>query len=77
SVSLMISFKLFFVGVYCIVRCVFCCYSLNEIIKDTERQVIEDVLRSHKGNITRAAESLGIVRQNLQYRMRKLGIKAQ
>ena len=51
--------------------------SLNEIIKDTERQVIEDVLRSHKGNITRAAESLGIVRQNLQYRMRKLGIKAQ
>jgi arginine utilization regulatory protein len=51
--------------------------NLNEIIKDTERQVIEDVLRSHKGNITRAAESLGIVRQNLQYRMRKLGIKAQ
>ncbi len=51
--------------------------NLNQIIRDTERQVIEDVLRSHKGNITRAAKSLGMVRQNLQYRMRKLGIKAQ
>lgn len=50
--------------------------SLNEIMKETERQVIEDVLRSNHGNITRAAKSLGILRQNLQYRMRKLGIKA-
>lgn len=51
--------------------------SLNQIIRDTEKRVIEDVLRSHEGNITRAAKSLGIVRQNLQYRMRKLGIKSQ
>ncbi len=50
--------------------------SLNEIMKETERQVIEDVLRSNDGNITRAAKSLGILRQNLQYRMRKLGIKS-
>jgi arginine utilization regulatory protein len=51
--------------------------SLNQILKDTEKQVIEDVLRSHGGNITRAAKALGILRQNLQYRMRKLGIKAK
>jgi len=50
--------------------------SLNEIIKETERQVIENVLRSNDGNITKAAKSLGILRQNLQYRMRKLGIKS-
>ncbi len=52
-------------------------HDLRQIIRDTERQVIEDALRSHEGNITRAARSLGIVRQNLQYRMRKLGIKNQ
>lgn len=51
--------------------------SLNQILKDTEKQVVEDVLRSHGGNITRAAKSLGILRQNLQYRMRKLGVKAK
>jgi arginine utilization regulatory protein len=51
--------------------------TLNQIIRDTEKQVIVDVLSSHGGNITRAAESLGIVRQNLQYRMRKLGISSQ
>ncbi|MDD3315528.1 MAG: sigma 54-interacting transcriptional regulator [Syntrophaceticus sp.] len=51
--------------------------SLNQVLRNTEKQVIEEALRSHRGNITRAAKSLGILRQNLQYRMRKLGVKAE
>jgi arginine utilization regulatory protein len=50
--------------------------SLHEILQKTERQVILDVLRSNRWNDTRAARSLGILRQNLQYRMRKLGIRS-
>lgn len=51
--------------------------SLKQILQNTELQVIEDALRNYGGNITRAAKSLGILRQNLQYRMRKLGVKAE
>lgn len=50
---------------------------LHQILEDVERQVIKDVLRKNQGNITRAARSLGILRQNLQYRMRRLGIKVE
>lgn len=49
----------------------------HEIMEDLERQVIEEVLKSNRGNISKAAKALGILRQNLQYRMRKLGIKAE
>jgi len=36
--------------------------------------VLWEALKGHGGNITKAAESLGIARQNLQYRIKKLGL---
>jgi arginine utilization regulatory protein len=50
--------------------------TLHKILEETERQVIEKVLQANQGNITRSARELGLLRQNLQYRMRRLGIKA-
>jgi arginine utilization regulatory protein len=49
--------------------------SLHEIMKDAEKQVIIEALRDNRGNISQSARSLGILRQNLQYRIRRLGIK--
>ncbi|MHB1406814.1 MAG: sigma-54 interaction domain-containing protein [Desulfitobacteriaceae bacterium] len=49
--------------------------TLAQILRDAEKQVLTEALRAHGGNITKAAESLGIARQNLQYRIRKLGIE--
>lgn len=49
--------------------------SLHKILEDTERQAIENVLQNNNGNITRSAKELGILRQNLQYRIRRLGIR--
>jgi arginine utilization regulatory protein len=48
--------------------------TLHEIMKDAERQVIIEALRINQGNISKSARSLGILRQNLQYRMRRLGL---
>jgi len=48
--------------------------TLASVLRDAEKQAIAEALTRHQGNITKAAESLGIARQNLQYRMRKLGI---
>lgn len=42
---------------------------------DAERQVIEDVLRMHKGNKKRSAEYLGIARPLLYQKIKRLGIK--
>lgn len=39
-----------------------------------ESQILKAVLEHFGGNITRAAESLGLRRQSLQYRMKKYGI---
>lgn len=49
--------------------------SLNEILSEVERRIINEALENHNMNVTRAAKSIGIARQNLQYRMDKLGIK--
>jgi PAS domain S-box len=48
--------------------------TLHDILLDVEKRVIEDTLMKHKGNITKAAEELGIFRQALHYRIKKLGI---
>ncbi|KJS79140.1 MAG: histidine kinase [Desulfotomaculum sp. BICA1-6] len=50
--------------------------TLHTILEQAERRAIEYVLLNNHGNITRSARELGILRQNLQYRMRRLGIKA-
>lgn len=51
--------------------------TLQQLMKEYERQVIEDALVRNGGNISRTAKELGILRQNLQYRMRRLGIRTE
>lgn len=48
--------------------------TLAQVLREAEKQVLQEALRIHNGNITKAADSIGIARQNLQYRMKKLGI---
>jgi len=48
--------------------------ALPAILAATEKRLILNALALHKGNITKAAETLGIHRQNLQARMKKLNI---
>ena len=45
--------------------------SLTEILEDLERQLIVQTLRRMDGSQTRAAESLGIKRTTLRYKMEK------
>jgi len=47
---------------------------LHEALQSVEKRVIMDAYSKSGQNMTKAAEILGIKRQNLQYRMRKLGI---
>lgn len=44
-------------------------------MEDAERALLNRVLRAHQGNISRAARSLGLSRQNLQYRLKKMGLR--
>lgn len=48
---------------------------LNEELKRFQRQLILKALHENSFNITRAAKSLGIGRQNLMARMKRLGIE--
>jgi len=48
--------------------------TLADVLREVEKQVLCDALKSQHGNITKAADSIGIARQNLQYRIKKLGI---
>lgn len=47
---------------------------LHDILKKAEKKAIENALKQCHGNISKSAAALGISRQNLQYRIRKLGI---
>lgn len=49
-------------------------YTLSQALEYTEHAIIRDALARAEGNITKAAEYLGIQRQNLQYRKKKLGL---
>ena len=48
--------------------------TLNSRLLEFEKQVILESLVENGGNITRTAGALGLARQNLQYRLKKLGI---
>ena len=48
--------------------------SLKQILQETERQVICDTLAKSGNNVSRAAAMLGLSRQNLQHKMKRLGI---
>src|SRR5437870_2414880 len=49
----------------------------ERVVETFERDFLTQALRRHGGNITRAAEELGMHRQNLQQKMRELGITAE
>lgn len=46
--------------------------TLQEHLNEVEKKVIEQTLSLHKGNVTQAAKELGLSRQSLQYRLKKL-----
>lgn len=48
--------------------------SLPQYLYQVEKNMILGTLKSHAGNLTQSAKALGIHRQNLQARMKKLGI---
>jgi len=48
--------------------------SLNDAVREFERRYIVRALREHGGSITHAATALGISRQSLQRKVRRLGI---
>lgn len=47
---------------------------LNSMLREFEKGVIMQALTENEGNITRTARRLGLARQSLQYRIRKLNI---
>jgi DNA-binding NtrC family response regulator len=49
----------------------------DEVVASFERDFLLAALRRHDGNITRAAEEVGMYRQNFQQKMRELGITAE
>ena len=50
--------------------------SLREAREAYEREYVANTLKSTKGNVTRAAEALGLDRSNLHRKMRALGIRS-
>src|SRR5436309_8128260 len=49
----------------------------ERVVESFERDFLTQALRRHGGNITRAAEELGMHRQNLQQKMSELGSSAE
>ncbi len=49
--------------------------TLSEKMASYEIHVLKETLARNHGNITKAAKELGLARQNLQYRMKKYGIR--
>ena len=48
----------------------------ERVVRAFERDFLMQALRRHQGNITKAAEEVGMYRQNFQQKMRELDIKA-
>ncbi len=48
--------------------------TLKEIIDEVEKQTIEYHLKKNNGNVSKTARELGIARQNLHYKIKKLSI---
>ena len=44
-------------------------------VEQFERGYLLQALRAHDGNISRTAESIGMVRQSLQQKIRELGLR--
>lgn len=52
-----------------------CSDTLAKILKAMEEKVILSALNNHNWNISKASKAIGIGRQNMQYRIRKLNIQ--
>ena len=48
--------------------------TLKDILRGVKRRAIDDALRKHKNNKTKAAEELGISRQGLLKMLKEIGI---
>ena len=49
----------------------------ERVVEAFERNFLLDALRRHGGNVTKAAEEVGMYRQNFQQKMRELGITVE
>lgn len=49
--------------------------TLKDVLLSSEKEAIEHALNRNHGNISQSARDLGIGRQNLQYRIKKLRIQ--
>jgi DNA-binding NtrC family response regulator len=49
----------------------------RQMVERFERDFLLGALRAHDGNISRAAESIGMVRQSLQQKIRELGLRSE
>jgi len=49
----------------------------EQVVQTFERDFLLQALRRHGGNISKAAEEIGMYRQNFQQKMRELGISAE
>ena len=49
----------------------------GRVLRDTERQLIEDALRQHRGNRTQAARHLGISRRTLHRKLNQFGLRSR
>lgn len=51
--------------------------NIKEILIEVERQLLAEALARHSGNVTRAADQLGLRRQTLDYKLRRFHIAHQ
>jgi DNA-binding NtrC family response regulator len=49
----------------------------RQAVESFERGYLIQALRAHDGNISRTAESIGMVRQSLQQKIRELGLRSE
>ena len=49
--------------------------TIDEVVEDIERRMVEDALKKYHWNKQKAAQELGLSRQGLGKKMRRLGIK--
>ena len=47
-------------------------FELNSYISNVEKQIIEKTLKKNENNISKTSRNLGISRQDLQYKMKKI-----
>ena len=51
-------------------------HALDQVLADTEKMLIEQVLAENNGQVTASANALGLTRQGLYKKMKRLGIEA-